>query len=86
MYSELAFQTTSPIARWSGIEEKKLLSASPSTPMTAATGTLTASIARMNIANNRITAEPTLCAANPCGGSILMIRLPIVLMIRQPPT
>ena len=25
------------------------------------------------------------CAANPCGGSIFAIRVPIVLMIRQPP-
>ena len=34
----------------------------------------------------RITAEPTPWAAKPCAGSILMIRLPIVRMIRQPPT
>ena len=34
----------------------------------------------------RITAAPTLCGANPCAGSILMMRLPIVRMIRQPPT
>ena len=35
---------------------------------------------------DRITEAPTLWAANPCAGSILMIRLPIVRMIRQPPT
>ena len=35
---------------------------------------------------DRITQAPTVCAAKPCAGSILMIRLPIVLMIRQPPT
>ena len=34
---------------------------------------------------DRITAEPTPCAAKPCAGSILMIRLPIVRTIRQPP-
>ena len=34
----------------------------------------------------RITAAPVPWAAKPCAGSILMIRLPIVLMIRQPPT
>ena len=34
----------------------------------------------------RITAAPAPWAAKPCAGSILMIRLPIVLMIRQPPT
>ena len=33
-----------------------------------------------------ITVAPTPCAAKPCAGSILMIRLPIVRMIRQPPT
>src|SRR5262245_47816107 len=33
----------------------------------------------------RITAAPDACAANPCGGSILMIREPIVRTIRQPP-
>jgi hypothetical protein len=33
----------------------------------------------------RITAAPTVCAANPWDGSILMIRVPIVRMIRQPP-
>ena len=32
------------------------------------------------------TAAPAPCAENPCAGSILMIRLPIVRMIRQPPT
>src|SRR4051794_20184983 len=31
------------------------------------------------------TAEPAPCAEKPCAGSILMIRLPIVRMIRQPP-
>ena len=35
---------------------------------------------------DRITAAPTLWAAKPCAGSILMIRVPIVRMIRQPPT
>ena len=35
---------------------------------------------------DRITAAPVPWAAKPCAGSILMIRLPIVLMIRQPPT
>ena len=35
---------------------------------------------------DRITAAPTPCAAKPWAGSILMIRLPIVRMIRQPPT
>src|ERR671933_990686 len=35
---------------------------------------------------DRITAAPAACAAKPCAGSILMIRLPIVRMIRQPPT
>ena len=34
----------------------------------------------------RITVAPTPCAAKPWAGSILMIRLPIVRMIRQPPT
>src|SRR5919202_5844851 len=33
----------------------------------------------------RITAAPLPWAANPWAGSILMIRLPIVLMMRQPP-
>src|SRR5215211_2329095 len=33
----------------------------------------------------RITAAPAPCAENPCAASILMIRVPIVLMIRQPP-
>ncbi len=33
----------------------------------------------------RITAAPAPWAAKPCGGSILMILLPIVRMIRQPP-
>ncbi len=33
----------------------------------------------------KITAAPEAWAAKPCAGSILMIRLPIVLMIRQPP-
>ena len=33
-----------------------------------------------------ITAAPAAWAAKPCAGSILMIRLPIVRMIRQPPT
>ena len=33
----------------------------------------------------RITAAPLPCAAKPWAVSILMIRLPIVLMIRQPP-
>ena len=33
----------------------------------------------------RITAAPLPCAAKPCALSILMIRLPMVLMIRQPP-
>ena len=35
---------------------------------------------------DRITAAPTPCAEKPCAGSILMMRLPIVRMIRQPPT
>ena len=35
---------------------------------------------------DRITAAPAPCAAKPCAGSILMMRLPIVRMIRQPPT
>src|ERR1700754_2114622 len=35
---------------------------------------------------DRITAAPTPWAAKPCAGSILMIRLPIVRMTRQPPT
>src|SRR3954469_6816126 len=34
----------------------------------------------------RITAAPTLWAAKPWAGSILMIRVPMVRMIRQPPT
>ena len=34
----------------------------------------------------RITAAPAPCAAKPWAGSILMMRLPIVRMIRQPPT
>src|SRR3954453_8979253 len=34
----------------------------------------------------RITAAPTAWEAKPWAGSILMIRLPIVRMIRQPPT
>src|SRR5690242_269985 len=34
----------------------------------------------------RITAAPVVCAANPCATSILMIRVPSVRMIRQPPT
>ena len=34
----------------------------------------------------RITAAPAPCAAKPCAESILWMRLPIVLMIRQPPT
>ena len=33
----------------------------------------------------RITAAPAPWAAKPCAGSILMIRLPIVRMMRQPP-
>ena len=33
----------------------------------------------------RITAAPAPWAEKPCAGSILMIRLPIVRMIRQPP-
>jgi hypothetical protein len=33
----------------------------------------------------RITAEPAPCAAKPWAGSILMIRVPIVRMMRQPP-
>ena len=33
----------------------------------------------------RITAAPAPCAEKPCAGSILMIRVPIVRMIRQPP-
>src|SRR3954454_157985 len=35
---------------------------------------------------DRITAAPVPWAAKPWAGSILMIRLPIVRMIRQPPT
>ena len=34
----------------------------------------------------RITVAPAPCAAKPCAASILWMRLPIVLMIRQPPT
>ena len=34
----------------------------------------------------RITVAPEPCAAKPCAASILWMRLPIVLMIRQPPT
>src|SRR3954471_14494150 len=34
----------------------------------------------------RMTAAPAPWAANPCAGSILMMRLPIVRMMRQPPT
>src|SRR5690242_12747191 len=34
----------------------------------------------------RITAAPAPWAEKPCAGSILMMRVPIVLMIRQPPT
>ena len=34
----------------------------------------------------RMTVAPTACAAKPCATSILMIRVPSVLMIRQPPT
>ena len=34
----------------------------------------------------RITAAPAPWAAKPCAESILWMRLPIVLMIRQPPT
>ena len=33
----------------------------------------------------RITAAPAPCELNPCAASILMIRVPVVLMIRQPP-
>src|SRR3712207_597286 len=33
----------------------------------------------------RITAAPAPWAVKPCAASILMIRVPIVLMIRQPP-
>ena len=33
----------------------------------------------------RITAAPAPWAENPCAASILMILVPIVLMIRQPP-
>src|SRR5215218_8359299 len=33
----------------------------------------------------RITAAPAPCAAKPCAVSILWMRLPIVLMMRQPP-
>ena len=33
----------------------------------------------------RMTAAPLPCAAKPWAVSILMMRLPIVLMIRQPP-
>ena len=33
----------------------------------------------------RITEAPTPCEVNPCAASILMIRVPVVLMIRQPP-
>ena len=33
----------------------------------------------------RMTAAPLPCAANPWAGSILMMRLPRVRMIRQPP-
>src|SRR3954469_6908346 len=33
----------------------------------------------------RMTAAPAPCALNPCAVSILMIRLPSVRMIRQPP-
>ena len=33
----------------------------------------------------RITAAPAPWAENPCAASILMIRVPIVRMIRQPP-
>ena len=31
------------------------------------------------------TAAPAPCAEKPCAGSILMIRVPIVRMMRQPP-
>src|ERR1051325_7238193 len=35
---------------------------------------------------DRITAAPAPWAEKPCAGSIFMMRLPIVRMIRQPPT
>ena len=50
-----AFQTMSPIARCSGMDEKKWLSARPRTPMTAATGTL-----RARSATRRMRAVPSM--------------------------
>ena len=38
-----------------------------------------------NVQVQVITAAPALWAEKPCAGSILMIRMPIVRMIRQPP-
>ena len=66
MYSLEAFQMISPMARCSGMTEKKLLSAMPRTPMTAATGTLRAS----RTTRSRSAVASIAQFLTPCGVSI----------------
>src|SRR4051812_105485 len=54
-------------------------------PMTPPAITCVVESGKPKCEDERMTAAPAPWAAKPCAASILMIRVPIVLMIRQPP-